>query len=330
MERLPELKRLRASSLSPELYGEISEFFSSVHPDFAISGRTSLYVLYDYLQKAKRKKLPAKKMKKAEGMIRALCAAADIPRELRARELAGGAEKEGKKGGFAGKKPEQLTLTLYVGKEMELKFGQLGITDRKAMERVLAFIGEEEFSKRHAKVVEALPEKAYKPFFSKIPDFLSGGDFYPALMLLHEKVRIIDGAFGGGKPKELDYERDPNVLFRSFREIAERTGLDEYIGKKIRRWGSERPERAVDPYRKLDFSGFRNPKMIRQMLEGLGYYVTPITPDVNACIRRGASGEAESILLLHGTMAYEIPALRILFWQAGVTPKMLRAAGVRE
>ncbi len=83
MEMPPGLKRIKASSLSPELYDEISEFFSSVKPDLAISGRMSLHALYGHLLKAKRKKnISAKELKMAERMIRALCAAADGPRGL--------------------------------------------------------------------------------------------------------------------------------------------------------------------------------------------------------------------------------------------------------
>ncbi|MCX6768971.1 MAG: hypothetical protein NTY83_04000, partial [Candidatus Micrarchaeota archaeon] len=77
MERLPELKRMRASSLTPELYGEISEFFSSVKPDLAISGKMSLYTIYTHLQGAKER-LRAKRLRRAEELIRAVCAAADV------------------------------------------------------------------------------------------------------------------------------------------------------------------------------------------------------------------------------------------------------------
>lgn len=324
MDKPAELKKLKASSLSPELYAEISEFLSSAKPDFAISGKTSLYVIYACL-KAVEKKLPAKRLRKAEKMIRALCAAAEA-RELRyGRQPAAGApEKKGRKI-FAG--PGRLPRA-EVSEEARKKFRQLGITDGNAMGRIIGLIGEEEFSRRHAKILEALPERAYKPLFSNMPDFLSGSDFYPALMLLHEKVRAIDGIFGGSKPAELDYEMNPSALFRSFRDVAERAGLDEYIRRKIRRWASERPERAVDPYKKLDLRALRDPKALRQLFERLGYYVTPITADVSACIKRGGSGEAGSILLLHGTTAYEIPALSVLFWQAGISPEALRAAGV--
>ncbi|MEW5996559.1 MAG: hypothetical protein AB1657_03120 [Candidatus Micrarchaeota archaeon] len=327
MEEFKGLKRMKAGSLSPELYGEISGFLSSLKPDFALSGRTSLHAIYAILQGTKKKKLPAKQLRKAEEIIRALCAAAEA-REIRFGKAGAAPEEKG-----AGKKnfpvPGQPELRMIVSEEARRKFRSLGITSERDMERVAGAIGEEEFSRRHAKVLEMLPRRAYVPFFSKVPDFLASSDFYPALILLHEKIGVIDRVFGDRKPKGLDYEKDPAALFRNFREIAETAGLDALIGRTISQWSSERPDRAVDPYKKLDFSGLRDPKMLERLFEGLGYYVTPIASGVNACIRRGEGGEAESILLLHGTMAYEIPALCILFWQAGIAPERLRAAGVK-
>lgn len=323
MDGVPGLRKMKAGSLRPELYDEIAGFLSSFKPDFAISGKTSLYAIYACLRGAKKRKIPAKQLRKAEEMIRALCAAVEA-KELKFGRAARPAAEE-RKGAFpriAG--PEEVRLT----EALRAKFAQLGISDERAIKRVLAFLGEDEFLKRHAKVLDALPERAYVPFFSKIPDFLSGSDFYPALMLLQEKIGVIDRVFGSGKPKELDYERDPTALFRSFREIAERTGMDEVIGRTIRRWGSERPERALEQYKRLNFRKLTDPKMLRQLLEGLGYYVTPITADVDACIKRGGSGEVESILLIHGRTAYEIQTLSVLLWQAGITPERLRAAGV--
>jgi hypothetical protein len=76
------MRGMKASRLPPRFHGELEEFFSSVKLDFAISGKTSLFAIYSRLQKAKAKKISAKRMRDAERMIRALCAAAEI-RELR-------------------------------------------------------------------------------------------------------------------------------------------------------------------------------------------------------------------------------------------------------
>ena len=96
MDRLPELRRMRASSLAPELYGEISEFFSSVRPDLAISGKMSLFTIYTHLQGAKER-LRAKRLRRAEELIRAICAAADV-REMQYGRTAAGAEERRKRG----------------------------------------------------------------------------------------------------------------------------------------------------------------------------------------------------------------------------------------
>ena len=326
MERLPELKRMRASSLSPELYGEISEFFSSVHPDFAMSGKTSLYVLYGRLQKAKaNKNISARQLKKAEGMIRALCAAADIPRELRARELAGGAEKEVKKGRFAGKKPEQLTLTPHISREIEAKFGQLGITDRKAMERVLAFIGEEEFSKRHVKVLHALPERAYRIFFPHVPDFLTTPKFSEAIDTFAEKVRIIDRLAEArhGVPHGLDYTRDPNVLLLTMQQLAAVARLDKVI-EEIRpgQMGIAEARNYADK--------LTNPEELRKLLERIGFLARPSWDGtVYICIRKDSNGTVTGVAQIdrNPDMHYSIAMVSIILHQAGVTSKDLRNAG---
>ena len=113
MDRLPELKKMRASSLTPELYGEISEFFSSVKPDLTISGKMSLYTIYTHLQGAKER-LRAKRLMRAEELIRAICAAADVREMQFGRTAAGAAEKrEGKlkaRGVLEGGNAQEMTL----------------------------------------------------------------------------------------------------------------------------------------------------------------------------------------------------------------------------
>jgi hypothetical protein len=81
------LGKMKAGSLPPAFYGELEDFFSSVRPDFAISGRTSLLTVCRRLQKAKAEKISARRVKDAERMIRAICAAAEI-RGIRFNETA--------------------------------------------------------------------------------------------------------------------------------------------------------------------------------------------------------------------------------------------------
>lgn len=325
MERLPELKRIRAGSLPPELYGEISEFFSSVHPDFAMSGRTSLYVLYNYLEKAKKKKISARQLKRAEGMIRALCAAADVPRELRAREFSAGAERGKKREKFSGKKPEQLALTPIISREIEAKFGQLGITERKAIERVLAFIGEEEFSGRHAKVVEALPERAYRVFFRGVPDFLTTPKFSEAIDIFALKVRIIDQLAEArhGVPHGLDYTRDPNVLLLTMQQLEAVARLDKVIGEiKPGQMEIREARRQADR--------LTNPEELRKLLERIGFVSKPSWDGTcYVCIRKDGNGTVTGIAQIdrRPDVRYSIAMVSLILGQAGVTSNDLRNAG---
>jgi len=112
MDRLPELRKMKASSLTPELYGEISEFFSSVKPDLTISGKMSLYTIYTHLQGAKER-LRTKRLRRAEELIRAICAAADV-REMQFGRTAaseGKAERKPKaRGVMEGGQSQEMTL----------------------------------------------------------------------------------------------------------------------------------------------------------------------------------------------------------------------------
>ncbi|MFA5412694.1 MAG: hypothetical protein WC350_05100 [Candidatus Micrarchaeia archaeon] len=77
--KLPSsLGKMKAGSLPRSFYGELEEFFSSLKPGTTITGRTSLLTICRRLQDAKTGKVSAKRLKDAERMIKALCAAAEI------------------------------------------------------------------------------------------------------------------------------------------------------------------------------------------------------------------------------------------------------------
>jgi len=318
MGRIPELRSMKASSLKPELYNEISEFFSSVKPDFAISGRMSLYTIYNRLKGAKER-LRAKRLKRAEELIRAICAAAEAARDLRAGRMAG-AERNGKREGFTKKNRDQPTLTLHISMEIEAKFAQLGITDRKAMERVLSFIGEEEFSKRHASVLSELPERAYRPFFSSMPDFLTTPRFYEALSSIAQKMRIIDrlAEKRGGAPIGLDYTRDPQALLLTMQHISAAAKLDKVIGEiRPAGMGMEEARRFGEL--------LTDPEMLRSVLERAGFASLSFSgANSYACIRKGRGGALEGITIIDKGVRYSPATVSIMLSQAGVTGKDLK------
>jgi hypothetical protein len=324
MERLPELKKMRAGSLAPELYDEILEFFSSVHPDFAISGKTSLYAIYSLLQSSKKKKMSSKQLKRAEEMVRALCAAAETPREMRAKELAGGTEKEApKKKMFGRNQPEQLAIS----PEAEKKFNNLGITSRNAMERVMWMLGEEEFSKRHDFVISNLDVKAFRPFFASVPDFITSPEFYHAIALIAVKAKILDEL-----PKEggrLDYTRNPSILLCTLREIAAEAGLHTKIENMLA-GGKFARVNPAEMAGMAETQGLHDPKRLAKFLKKIGFSVTPLTPRSFACTKLGKEGGIESIIMMDfgRTARCHDVALSELFGQAWMAEKLRKEAGV--
>lgn len=323
METLAEMKKIRAGALPQELYDEINEFLSSLRPDFAMSGKTSLYALYSCLEGAKKRKMPARELRRAERMIRALCAVADSVRGLRAKELAGTGTERRQARREAGRR--QLELAPYVSPEAEKKFAQLGITDRKAMERVLAFIGEEEFSRRHARVLATLPERAYRVFFRSIPDFLTTPNFDEAVGMMAQKVRIIDKAAEtrGGVPHGLDYTRDASVLLLTMQQVSAALRLDRLIA-------SIKPGQMPMGEARKHAERLSDPRELRMVLENAGFEARE-TADGSACIcmRRGASGELAGIVLLdmRPGIRYSAAMVSAILSQGGITGEDLRRGG---
>ena len=318
MERPPGLRRIRASSLSPELYGEISEFFSSVRPDLAISGRMSLYTIYNHLQGAKKKKISARQLKKAEEMIRALCAAVD----LRFGTAAAPAEKKGRK---AFPRAEQLPLEAIISEEIRKKFNSLGITDERAMKRVLNMLSVEEFSKRHATIVGVLQERAYRPLFSAMPDFLTSPRFNEALAMIQEKVQIIDRlSEGRGFPMGLDYTRDSDVLLMTFQQLSSLAKLNKIL-EKVR--PKEMPPEEAAKY----VEKFSDPMELLKFLEKIGF-VAKLNLERTGfvCLRVNSEGSiiGAAQIQREPKVRYSITMISLILGEAGVSAADLKAAGV--
>ncbi len=325
MENLPQLKRMRASALSPELYSEISEFFYSVKPDVAISGKTSLYTIYTHLRGAMRDR---RRVRRAERMIKELCAAVE-PREVRAGNVP--VEKVVKK-----RKRKMLGRALEEQEEraierMERRFRQLGITDRKAMGRVLRVLGEDEFIRRQKLVVKALPERAYRPLFRSTPDLLTAPQFPLAIALLAEKVRVIDGLGAAGRAPGLDYTRNPNALLFPFHEIAEKANLSRKIenivaGGKLPRMSEAEVERISERL------GLAKPENLIAFLRKLGFAITPLAGRAYSCVKADEGGNLESVIYIDFGKAKRCHpvALSELFGQAAVAEKAREAAGAEK
>lgn len=323
MERLPELRKMKASSLKPELYDEISEFLSSLKTDLTISGKTSLYSIYSHLQGAKDR-LRAKRLRQAEELIRAICAAADV-REMRFGTVAP-AEKARERKRF--REPDQLSLKIKISREAEGKFMQLGITDRNAMSRILFMIGDEEFSRRHGLVLSALRENAYKPLFSKTPDLIATADFQHALYMIEMKVTILDGLQREGSNQ--NYTRNPELLLEPLHEIALRTGLSRKVdnllsgGKIARIEPSEMAEIA-------DRAGLRRPEGLIRFLKKIGFKITPLTEKSYTCTRIGPEGNMETLVLIDfgRTARCHDVTVSELFSQASMAQRLRAEAGLR-
>ena len=321
MERPPGLRRIRASSLSPELYGEISEFFSSVRPDLAISGRMSLYTIYNHLQGAKKKKISARQLKKAEEMIRALCAAVDS-RDLRFGTAAAPAEKKGRK---AFPRAEQLPLEAIISEEIRKKFNSLGITDERAMKRVLNMLSVEEFSKRHATIVGVLQERAYRPLFSAMPDFLTSPRFNEALAMIQEKVQIIDRlSEGRGFPMGLDYTRDSDVLLMTFQQLSSLAKLNKIVEKV-------RPTEMPPEVAAKCVGKFSDPMELLRFLEKIGF-VAKLNLERTGfvCLRVNSEGNiiGAAQIQREPKVRYSITMISLILGEAGVSAADLKAAGV--
>ena len=322
MDNLPQLKRMRAGSLSPELYSEISEFFSSGRLDVTISGRTSLYTIYNHLKGAMRDR---RMVRRAERMIRALCAAIDA-RELRVAKAPVEKVAEKKKRERLGKALEEQEEEMV--ERMEGRFRQLGITDRKAMGRVLRFLGEDEFAKRQELVLKALPERAYKPLFGNVPDLLTAPDFPFVVALVVEKVKVIDGVSAAGRASGLDYTRDPNVLLFPFHEIAERANLSGKIERIVA--GGKLPRmRQEEAGRISEKLGLERPENLIAFLKRLGFAITPLAGRAFSCIKMDEGGNLESVIYIDFGKAKRCHpvALSELFGQAAVAEKAREAAG---
>jgi hypothetical protein len=298
MDTPASLKKMRAGSLSPGFYSEVSEFLGSVKPEVAISGRTSLHTIYRHLQDAKGEMRDKRGVKKAERMIRALCAAVGA-RELAAKRAARRAPEKKK----IGKKAEpEAAIRPKTTAEM---FGDLGIRDERAMKRILGILGEAEFANRYNVVVMALPRDAYRALFSKIPDLLLSPKLEEALEIIAQKAEVMD-MFSGGRrvAGELDYRANPEALLypwekiNSIMRIIDR--VDEGALKRLRQ-----PESLAGFFREL---GFR----VEERKEG------------SFLCMRGINK------VVVGPGEYSLGTLSWMLQRAGVSGAEMRKAGVVE
>lgn len=311
MDRLPELRKMRASSLTPELYGEISEFLSSVKPDLTISGRTRLYTIYTHLQGAKKQKLAARQLKKAEEIIMALCAAAEI-RGMRFRagekDEAGMPAKKREKTGFRSAEGQ---LEIPFSRSTRGKFASLGITDEKAVALVLKVIGEEEFGRRYGEVVKLLPKDAYRSFFS-VPgnsNYLCSSNFYEAVRVLSMKVDFIEVIRRiGTLPPALDYRKNPNALHLNFEEMN----------------GMLRIVRRIDEDALARLS---EPEGLRRFMEKIGFRTKEKAGGGYGCVRI-AGGIVQRAEIMPAS--YGLAELHIFMLQAGISGKDMKEAGIVE
>ncbi len=311
MDLSPEMKRMRASRLPPGLYSEVSEFLSSVEPDLAISGRTGIGTLCILLDKTRERGKPAKQIRKAERMIRAICAAVDA--DVRKMRFGAG-EKEhssarARKGRAFRSAEGQLEMPFARGTRE--KFAALGISDEKSVSLVLRILGEEEFGKRYAEVVKLLPRDAYRPFFS-VPanaNFLCSANFYDAVKVLGKKVELIDMLRDAGRlPAELEYRRNPDALHSTLERIN----------------GMMRIVRRVDG---AALERMQEPEGLRQFVESVGFRTTLSTNGGYVCVR--AAGRTIQTAKIEPA-SYDLPGLCTFMARAGISGKDMRRGGVVE
>lgn len=307
MDLPPEMKDMRAGKLSPKLYSEISEFLSSVEPDFAISRRTSISTLVALLSKFRER---AKTAKNAERIIRAICAAIGGERRISFRGSAHGAQCSRREKKFR-RAEGQLELP-YSRATME-KFADLGITDPKSIAMVIRLVGgEEEFGKRYDAVVKAMPRDAYRLFFS-VPanaNFLCSSNFYHAVQVLGEKVKLIDALrLTGRMPEKLEYKRNPNALHMNLSEI---NGI----------------MRIVRRVHQNALAMLSSPEGLRDFMEKVGFRTAPSTNGGYACVRAVVGGGLQIARI--EPIKYDLPALNSFMARAGVSGKDMRRGGVVE